>query len=65
MSLERFFPLSFDHKRNHFTAPLHEAFVRSKNSDANSVHFGRHMATHHNEIHQDMSARDIVSMLSR
>jgi hypothetical protein len=65
VSLERFFPRSSDAKRNHFSGPLHEAFARGDNSDANAVHFGRRIDTHHNQIHHDMSARDIVTMLSR
>lgn len=68
VSLENLFPRSFTTKRTHFssfTGSLREAFARSGQSQANAVHFGHHIETTGNQIHADMSARDIVSMLSR
>lgn len=65
MSLEKMFPRSSTTKRTRFTKPLHESFARSASSDANAVHFGHHVEAARQEIHNDMSARDIVSMLNR
>ena len=65
MSLEHFFPRSFDAKRAHFSAPMTEALTRVEHRDANSVHFGRRINMQRHEIYNGMSARDIVSMLGR
>lgn len=65
MSLENLFPRSFTTKRGRFSKPLHEAFVRGDNSEANAVHFGRHIERAQHEIYSDMSSRDIIAMLSR
>ncbi|WP_297451020.1 hypothetical protein [uncultured Corynebacterium sp.] len=65
MSLARIFPHSFDTKRAHYSAPLSETLAHDGGREANSVHYGRRINTQRPEITNDMSARDIVSMLSR
>lgn len=65
MSLAHHFPRSFDRKRPHFAMSLREAIVHHDDAHADAVHFGHQVDRDAHEVHSDMSARDIVTMLSR